>query len=122
MVKRISLIIMIVFYAGAGINHFVHPANYLKIIPPYLPYPQWINYLSGAAEIIASILLIFSATRKAAAYLIITLLIFFIPAHIYMIQTGWCISSGYCFPQWAIWLRLFPLQFVLIWWAWWHRK
>ena len=122
MAKRICLIIMIIFYIGAGINHFIHPLNYLKIIPPYLPWPQAINYLSGAAEIAGGLLLIFLPTRKYGAYLIIMLLILFIPAHIYMIQTGWCLRTGFCFPQWVIWLRLFPIQFILIAWACWYRK
>ena len=78
--------------------------------------------LNGAAEIILGILLISSQTRKFAAYGIIALLITFIPAHIWMIQNGWCTGTGFCFPVWATWVRLFPLQFLLMAWAWWHRK
>jgi len=122
MEKRISIILMIMLYIGAGINHFISPEGYLKIIPPYLPYHQLINYLSAAAEIVGGLLIAFPVTRKWGAYLIILLLFLFIPAHIYMIKTGWCLRSGFCFPQWAIWLRLFPLQFVLMYWAFSNRK
>ena len=122
LIKRISLIIMIVFYLVAGINHFRNPAAYYRIIPDYLPYPYLINVASGIAEIVLAILLVFSATRKFAAYAIIVMLIVFIPAHIYMIQKGWCMSPGHCLPAWATWIRLFPLQFLLIWWAWANRK
>lgn len=121
-VKRISLVLMIVLYASAGINHFIHPESYYPIIPPCFPIPAFINIASGLLEIILSLGLMFVDTRKIAAYGIIILLILFIPTHIYMIQKGGCMSETMCLPAWAAWLRLFPLQFMLMWWAWWHRK
>jgi uncharacterized membrane protein len=122
MKKRISLIIMIIFYIIAGINHFRNPDAYYRIIPEYLPNPYLINIVSGIAEMIFAILLVFPLTRKAAAYGIIIMLIAFIPAHIVMIQKGWCINPRYCLPVWLTWVRLFPLQFLLMWWAWSNRK
>ena len=121
MAKKISLIIMILFYVVAGINHFREPGAYYRIIPSYLPNPVFINIMSGIIEIVLGILLIFPKTRKGAAYGIIILLILFIPAHFCMIQKGWCMSNGFCLPAWATWIRLFPLQFLLMWWAWVHR-
>lgn len=122
MFKNISLIIMTVFYLVSGINHFLHPDNYYPLIPPYLPFPQFINIASGVAEIVLSALLIFPATRKFGAYGIVILLILFIPTHIYMIQKGGCMSITMCLPAWVVWLRLFPLQFILIAWARWYAK
>ena len=122
MIKRISLAGMILFYIGAGINHFWHPNPYYALIPLYLPQPVIINTVSGATEILLGLLLIFSRTRKFAAYGIMVLLLLFIPAHIRMIQEGWCTGTGFCLTGWATWLRLFPGQFILIAWAWWHRK
>jgi len=122
MFKKISLVVLILFYIGAGINHFWHQAPYLRIIPGYLPYPDLLNYIAGSAEIFFGLLLIFPKTRRWGACGIIALLILFIPVHIYMIKTGWCTDYGYCFPAWAVWLRLFPLQFLLMLWAWWHRE
>lgn len=122
MLKKISLILMIILYVGAGINHFVHPDFYYPIIPPYLPAHELINTVSGIAEIVLGLLLIFRAIRKIAAYGIIAMLIAFIPAHVYMIQMKGCMSAGKCAPEWLMWVRLFPLQFVLIAWAWWHRR
>ena len=113
---------MIVFYIIAGINHFRNPAAYYRIIPDYLPNAYLINIVSGIVEIALAILLIFPLTRKVAAYGIVLMLVAFIPAHIEMIRKGWCINSNYCLPAWATWVRLFPLQFLLIWWAWSNRK
>ena len=117
MMKKINLAVFCIFYFAAGCNHFVHPANYLKIIPPYFPLKDFINYASGLLEIACSLLMLFSVTRKYSMYLTIALLIAFIPAHIYLIQLGGCVSKGFCFPAWVAWVRLFPLQFILIWWA-----
>ncbi len=122
MFKKISFILLPVFYIGAGLNHFWHPINYYTIIPDYLPNPVFINLFSGAVEIILGVLFLFAATRKIASYGIIALLIAFIPAHIVMIQNGFCLTNGFCLPVWALWLRLFPLQFLLMWWAWKCRK
>jgi uncharacterized membrane protein len=120
--KNISLIIMTVFYLVGGINHFLHPDAYYPLIPAYLPFHSFINIVSGAGEIVFGSLLIFPSTRKAGAFGIITLLIIFIPAHIYMIQKGGCMSPQMCLPPWVAWVRLFPLQFILIAWARWHAK
>ena len=119
--KKGSLVIMALFYFIAGINHFNNPDAYLKIIPDFFPGPDIINIASGIIEITLSILLIIHKTRKVASYGIIIMLIAFIPAHIYMIKTGWCVRN-FCFPSWAIWLRLILLQPLLILWAWNNRK
>lgn len=122
LLKQTSLLLLIILYIGAGANHFIHPQSYLAIIPPYFPYPEAINIAAGTVEIILGIGLVFSKTRSYAAYGIVLLLILFIPAHIYMIQRHGCMSESICIPSWAAWLRLFPLQFLLIGWAWWHRR
>lgn len=122
MFKKINFVLIPLFYIGAGINHFWHPAGYYKIIPDYLPNPYLINICAGIAEIILGALFLFPKTRTFAAYGIITMLILFIPAHVVMIRNGFCLSNGYCMPQWAVWIRLFPLQFVLMLWAWNCRK
>ena len=122
MLKKVSLLLLIILYIGAGINHFWHPAGYLTIIPPYLPAHNFINIAAGISELLFGILLIFPLTRKFAVYGIILMLIAFIPAHIYMIQLGGCAGVQICIPLWAAWVRLIPLQFILMLWAFWHRK
>ena len=52
MIKQILLYVMAVFYATAGINHFINPKFYLRIIPSWLPFPEILNYASGALEVI----------------------------------------------------------------------
>ena len=122
MFKKISMVLIPLLYIGAGINHFIYPNSYYKIIPAYLPYPVFVNLFSGTAEIILGTLFIFSKTKTIAVYGIIALLIAFIPTHILMIQNGFCLRNGFCLPVWALWFRLFPLQFLLMAWVWKCRK
>lgn len=114
----ISLAMLCIFYVIAGFNHFWHPGVYLDLVPPYLGHPAIFNSISGLLEIAGGLLMIIPATRKLSACLLILLLTAFIPAHIYLIQMKGCVSENLCIPAWVAWLRLFPFQFILMWWAW----
>ena len=116
--KPISLILMAIFYMLNGINHFRAPELYLRIIPPQLPYPQAINYLSGAAEIVLAVLLTIPATSRYAAWGVIALLVAVFPANIYHLASG---GAGTGIPLWTLAARL-PLQFVFIAWAYWYTS
>ncbi len=117
-IKLLLLYLLSGFFFIAGINHFIHPDFYLPLIPEYLGYPELINYSSGLVEIILSIGLLFTNTRKITVYLIIGLLIAFIPSHVYFIAIGSCIPGGLCVPEWVAWLRLLVIHPLLMWWAW----
>lgn len=119
--KRISFYGLVGFYLIAGANHFIDPEFYYPLIPDYLPWPRAINIISGLGEIILAMGLLFKPTRKISVYLIIAMLIAFLPSHIYFIQLGGCVHEGLCVPVWAMWVRLLVIHPVLMLWAWWHR-
>ncbi|TGK32713.1 DoxX-like family protein [Leptospira gomenensis] len=108
----VSLYFMATLYVLAGILHFVLPKFYLRIIPPYIPYPKFVVYLSGLIEIILGAALLFPETRRLGAWGIILLLIAVFPANIYHFQSRRKKDP----PKWVLLLRL-PLQFALIYWA-----
>ena len=116
--KSFSLALMSVVYIFAGAMHFIRPRMYLKIMPPYLPAPLALVYLSGAAEILLGALLWVPETRALAAWGLIALLVAVLPANIFMLQGG---EAMYGIPRWILILRL-PLQAVLMAWAYWHTK
>jgi uncharacterized membrane protein len=119
-IKKISLIVLIIGYIGAGINHFRIPAFYISIIPAYMPYPVILNILAGIFEILFGLMLIYKPTRKFGAWGIILLLIAFIPIHTAMLSGNTILNGQPVLPVWA-WVRLF-FQPVLIAWAWWHTR
>lgn len=113
-----SKFILAFLLMAAGIVHFVKPQIFLKIMPGYVPFHLPMVYISGIAEIVCGILLLFPATQKIGAYLCITLFIAVFPANIEMARKFYLIHHQYF---WLTVLRL-PLQLVLIWWAWQFRK
>jgi uncharacterized membrane protein len=118
--KKTGLVILIIFYLVAGVNHFRDPGSYLKIIPAYLPFPQFLNLLAGFFEISFAVLLIFAKTRAFAAWGIILLLIAFFPVHIRMVGDAPLQLGSLTVTPLLAWIRLIILQPLLILWAWWY--
>ncbi|WP_353066118.1 DoxX family protein [Tunturibacter psychrotolerans] len=116
----IGRILLAVLFIIAGSLHFLHPAIYLKIIPPSLPAHLAILYVSGAAEILGGLGLLFPQTRYVAAWGLVALLIVILPANIYM-ATAHLPAPGIMGQSWAQWLRI-PLQLPLIFWAWLYTR
>lgn len=107
------LYLMAFLYVIAGINHFRNPRMYIKIIPDSFPNPKLLNSLSGAAEIVLGIFLMFPLFTNYAAWGIIALLIAVFPANLFMYKNK---KAGFGLPKWLLFLRL-PLQLLLIFWA-----
>ena len=119
--KKVSTITLILGYIAAGINHFRVPEFYIAIIPPYIPYPQFMNVAAGIFEIMFGLGLAFKAKRKLAAWGIVLMLAAFLPVHISMITDApFKVGTATVSPVLA-WLRL-ALQPVLMAWAWWHTR
>ncbi len=110
------LYLMAGMYILAGINHFIKPKMYMRIMPRYLPNPKPLVILSGIAEILLGIGLCFESTKAVSIYGIIAMLIVFLLVHFYMLS-GEKASAG--IPKWILILRI-PLQFGLMYWAWWY--
>ena len=116
--------IMAALFVVAGMMHLLAPTPFLRIVPPVLPWPQALVALSGAAEILGGMGLLFGRTRRYAAYGLVLLLLAVFPANIYMAVAhipfpG--ISAQSPALAWLLWLRL-PMQFLLIAWVWRYTK
>src|SRR6266571_1810570 len=73
-------------FIAAGILHFVRPAFYVQIVPPFLPWPLALVYISGACEILGGCALLAAQTRRLAGYGLIALLVAVFPANIQMLM------------------------------------
>ena len=107
------LYVMAVLYILAGINHFLRPRLYTKIIPPSFPNPNLLNKITGFLEIMLGVLLCFPLFSKFAAIGIIALLIAVFPANLYMYQNP---KASFGLPKYLLLLRL-PFQALLMVWA-----
>jgi uncharacterized membrane protein len=117
--KLVMKYLLAVLFVTAGVNHFVNPAFYLRIMPPYLPWHPELVYVSGVFETLLGVLLLFPRFTRPAAWGLIALLIAVFPANVHMALH----PEEYVDKASAemLWLRL-PLQGVLIAWAYWYTR
>lgn len=114
--QKILVFLLAAFMIFTGINHFIKPEMYNPFIPDFLP-KLWVNYLSGALEIVLGLGLFLPAYRKSAALAVLFLMLAFLPLHILdVFQENPAIGS-----KLAAYIRL-PIQFIFIAWPWWIWK
>ena len=99
-------------FATAGLFHFLTPRPFVDIVPPWLPWPGALVAISGAAEILGAVGLVWGRTRRAAGWWLIALLVAVFPANVQMLVDA---HRSHAAAWWlvALWLRL-PLQILLI--------
>lgn len=87
-------------------------------MPPYVPYPVAMVYISGVFELLGAVGLLFAATRQWAGYGLIILVIAVSPANIHM----WLHPAQFPdVPEWFLSLRL-VIQVFLLWCIWWSTR
>ena len=118
--QRIGVALAVIFYVVAGALHFIKAEPYLQIMPPYIPWHVAMVRVSGGFEILGGLGLFLPATRRAAAWGLIALLIAVFPANIYLATHPIEAGAASIAPV-LRWGRL-PLQLLLVWWLLWCTK
>lgn len=121
LVKTILLWVMALLYMFAGFNHLMNPDFYLAIMPPGLPNPEWLNVISGLAEIVLGVFVLEPRVRVLAAWGLIALLIAVLPANIYVATANLGTDGPGSGNEIANYIRL-PFQALFILWAWWYTR
>lgn len=111
---RVGLWAQAVLYATGGVNHFLHEAFYVGIMPEHYSHPGALVLASGVAEVAGGVGLLVPATRRVAAAGLGVMLLGFLDVHVWMVRHPARFPGV---PVWVLWARI-PLQFVLIAWAW----
>ncbi|HST54576.1 MAG TPA: DoxX family membrane protein [Solirubrobacteraceae bacterium] len=101
-------------FIGSGVNHFVIPRTYERIVPPGLGDPKLLVVVSGVAEIVGGVGVLPARTRRLAGVGLIAVLAAVFPANVYMAVES---EQFQQIPRWALYARL-PLQPLMMWWAW----
>jgi len=104
----------------AGVMHWINPARFVPMMPPWLPWHIALIYVSGGLEIAGGAGLAARRTRRFAAYGLSALLLAVFPANIHMAVSGGSVE-GLPEAGWYYWVRL-PFQFVYIAWALWCSR
>ena len=105
-------------FVTIGVLHFVAPAFFLAIVPPWVPEPALAVTASGVAEIAGGVGLLFNRTRRLAGWGLLLLLVAVFPANVHMLQQALA-SDPPASSLWlaVLWLRLplQPLLMLLVW-------
>lgn len=107
------ILILAFIFCLAGFFHIIRPKAFMRVMPLYIPYPKLFVYLSGIAEILSGLGLLFASTKIIAVWAIISMLILFFPVHIHMLVNK---KASLNLPKAVLILRIL-LQFGLIFWV-----
>lgn len=116
-IKTIFCYLLALFFFVAGITHFTQDEAYAGIVPPLLPFPFIIVWVTGIMELFFAVGLAIKKFRKISGFWLAPFLLAVLPANIYMamynIPLGDMESSST-----ALWIRValqFPLIALILW-------
>lgn len=114
--KIAVLVIVFLWFFGGGIGHFVVTDFFISIVPPYIPYPRAVVYLSGVIELGLALALFSERLRPIVGWLLIGVIAGVSLANIHM----WLHPELFPkIPYWALSLRLVVQVFLIagVWWS-----
>jgi uncharacterized membrane protein len=115
--RAVARAVLAAFMVGIGAFHFLAPANFVKIVPAWLPSPTALVLVSGFFEIAGGVGLLVPRVRRAAAWGLVALYVAVFPANVNMAMYD-IQPEGLTIPPALLWLRL-PFQVGFIAWALW---
>ena len=105
------------FFIAAGVMHFVAVESFAAIVPPLLPFPKLIVWVTGLMEIAMGVMLLCPHFRPRVGVLLGLFLLAVLPANIYMAVAGIPFGDSVSSPA-MLWGRValqFPLIAVILW-------
>jgi len=95
-ITKVLIYVYVLFFVGAGLNHFLNPQFYDTIVPSFIPFPRAVHQFTGILEIIIPLLLL-TKYRKEAALAMIVLLVLLYGANLYV----WITNLPYGRNYWS---------------------
>jgi uncharacterized membrane protein len=113
-----ALGLVVLFFTIGGVGHFVATDSFVHIVPPWVPFPREVVYLTGVLELLGAIGVCLRRWRRAAGLGLLALTVCVTPANVHM----WLnpalfpdVSAGFLF--WRL-----PGQLVLLGLIWWSTQ
>lgn len=111
----LSIALIALLFATSGVLHLVKPQPFVSIMPPWLPASLALVIISGLFEIAGAAGIVLPATRVAAGWGLIALLVAVFPANVQMLLNARAAHAS------ALWiaglLARLPLQVLLVIWV-----
>ena len=82
-ITKVLIYVYVIFFIGAGVNHFLNPQFYDAIVPQFIPFPRLVHQITGVLEIIIPLFLL-TRFRKEGALIMIIFLILIYGANLYV--------------------------------------
>ena len=82
-ITKVLIYVYVIFFIGAGVNHFLNPQFYDAIVPQFIPFPRIVHQFTGVLEIIIPLFLL-TRFREEAALIMIIFLILIYGANLYV--------------------------------------
>lgn len=115
--KTALVYLIAAFFFVAGILHFVKVDDFAAIVPPMLPFPKLIVWVTGVMEIIMAVMLLCPHFRANVGVILSLFLLAVLPANIYMAMANIPFGDAVSSPA-ALWVRValqFPLIALILW-------
>ena len=116
-IKTILCYLLALFFFVAGITHFTQDDAFAAIVPPMLPFPFMIVWITGIMEFIFAAGLVLKKFRKLSGFWLAPYLLAVLPANIYMAMYNLPLGDMAASPT-ALWVRValqFPLIALILW-------
>lgn len=115
--QRMTLSIALIglIFVVAGVMHFIRPRFYVAMMPSWLPAAATLVLVSGVFEILGGIGVLVPATRVAAGWGLIALLIAVFPANVQMLLNARAAHASA--TALAVLIARLPLQALLVYWV-----
>ncbi len=115
--RKVSRILIAIFYGLAGIAHILSPEGFLRITPAWVPFPGQVILLTGIAELAGAAGILIPQLRRAAGIGLALYALCVWPANVkHMLD--YIEGSGFGPGMWYHAPRMLA-QPVLIWWTLW---
>ncbi|GIH91638.1 hypothetical protein Psi01_22680 [Planobispora siamensis] len=107
--RRVSaahgLAVMLVMTASAhfvpsGVTFMPNHADMVAMVPPFVPFPASVVYLTGVLELAGAVGLVIPATRRPAGICLALLFVFMLPANIHAALAGVTLAGEAATPLW----------------------
>ena len=116
--QRTALVLLSLFYAGAGVAHFVFLPVFVSITPSFVPEPKLVIAVTGVLEILGAAALYLPKLRRLAGLMLALYAICVFPANIQhaLLDLGFS-GAPVSDLGWLYHVPRLLAQPVLVWWA-----
>jgi uncharacterized membrane protein len=104
-------------FCFTGVGHFIQTDALVQMLPPWVPQPATLVYLTGIIEFVGAAAILVPALRPMVGWGLILMLLAFLPVNLYAAMQRVGIGGHQWGPSYLL-IRV-PLQAILIAWIWW---